>query len=313
MSRSRLLEAAVAALLLVLAPRAGLAQPEGQQLDAIGTLDYAHGRSTIHVGTWVKYHVTSRSERGGSDDYTVTQLIAGEEEFWGEDCFWVETWTESPGKGTSAAASLMSYSIFDDSMAVADVKLYVRKKILGLDNNDKPNIQAYRPPATALMSRNPLGDDARTKQDTLGTETVTTPKGDFLCTKLRTERFRSKTADVGDSTEYTEGREVRVSDLTTRVPLTSLARVHMDTGYWRRAWLIGRSKDSGPMRVFDQAKTDIELLDFGTGGLTPLAVPENVRRSLAEQRAAAHGKTPAAASSPGGARPGVPPGGKTTR
>jgi hypothetical protein len=298
MSRSRLLIAALAALVLLPAPRPARAQQGPQRIDAIGTLDYAHGRSTIQVGSWVKYHVIAKSDLGAIDDYTVTQLIAGEEEFWGEDCFWVETWIDTPSKSSSITASLMSYGIFDDSLAASHLQLYIRKKVLGIDENDKPIIQPYRFPANALQSRNPLGDVAHVNVDSLGTDSVKTPKGEFLCQKVRVERGRSQTTDVGDSTQYIEGREVHVSYFTPQVPLTHVARQELDTGYWQRTWLIGRSRDSGPLRVYDRSKGTVELVDFGAGGLTPEMTPEYARHTLAEERAAAARKSASPAPAP---------------
>jgi hypothetical protein len=127
MSRSRVLVAILAAVLLALGARSAPAEQETPILDAIGTLDYAHGRAPLRVGSWVKYHMSAKSELGVTDDYTVTVLIAGEEEWWGEECFWVETWTKRAGESAeSVAATLMSYAILDDSLAVPHVLIYQR-------------------------------------------------------------------------------------------------------------------------------------------------------------------------------------------
>ena len=115
MSRSRALVMAIVALSLLPAARPAAAQKQ-TLVDAIGAVDYLHGRSAIQVGTWVKYRITGAAAAGVTDEYTSTVLIAGEEEWWGEECFWVETHTELPGAQVISAATLMSYAIFDDSL-----------------------------------------------------------------------------------------------------------------------------------------------------------------------------------------------------
>ena len=90
--------------LLPLQPRA--AQQKVELVNGIGLIDYSQ-KPHFKVGDWVRYHVTGSSETGMHDDYEVTVLIGGEERFWGEDCFWVETWTEPASGGSRAVATLM--------------------------------------------------------------------------------------------------------------------------------------------------------------------------------------------------------------
>ena len=63
---------------------ASLARAQGSSVEVvngIGLIDYAsHPR--LKVGLWVRYHMTGRSVMGAEDDYVVTVLIAGEEDFW---------------------------------------------------------------------------------------------------------------------------------------------------------------------------------------------------------------------------------------
>src|SRR5213594_1988671 len=75
------------------------AQPGGpQRMNAIGLIDFG-GRPTFQVGVFAKYHMSALSAHGVVDDYTLTVMIAGEEEWWGEECFWIETWTKPRDAG----------------------------------------------------------------------------------------------------------------------------------------------------------------------------------------------------------------------
>src|SRR6185369_10683623 len=89
-------------------------EPKGTEhaselIDGAGLVNYMQ-RPTFSVGSWAKYHTVSKSEQGFKDDYTVTILVAGEEVWWGEPCFWVETRTKKMGARERATASLISYA-----------------------------------------------------------------------------------------------------------------------------------------------------------------------------------------------------------
>ena len=74
------------------------------RINAIGIIDYSKA-PTFKVGDYVRYKVTNGVIGATKSDYELTVLIAGEEEFWGEKCFWVETWTDE-SNGTSETAAL---------------------------------------------------------------------------------------------------------------------------------------------------------------------------------------------------------------
>jgi hypothetical protein len=297
MSRSRVVIASLAALLFALAARSTPAA-ESALLDAIGTLDYPHGRSILKVGSWVSYRMTAKSEMGVTDDYIVTVLIAGEEEWWGEECFWLETWTQRGEGAPEAAATLMSTSIFDDSLAARNVLLYQRKRVSELDENGLPRLQTMRRGDAAIKSRLPPDPGLTLKVDTLGTDTLKTAQGEMVCLKLHSLQGIRSTAQSADSSQYTEIRDERVIYLTPRVPVTGRAREEVDYSLLRRSWLTGRSQESGPMRVMDRSKGVLELIAFGSGGLEAKLVPKEFRRSLAEQRAAQAPRPRAPAAKP---------------
>src|SRR5262245_22675439 len=117
---------AVAVLALLLAV-AALDAPRSRAakeviFNGIGLIDYRH-KPDFKVGDWVRYHMKSRSELGATDDYQITVMIAGEEDFWGDRAFWVETWLDIPGQPTETRASLVSYEIFGDSVATQRLQL----------------------------------------------------------------------------------------------------------------------------------------------------------------------------------------------
>ena len=285
MSRSRALVMSIAALWLILPARPAPAQMR-TLVDAFGSVDYAHGRSVIQVGSWVKFRLSGTGASGVANEYTSTLLIAGEEEFWGEDCFWVETHTRMSGGQLVPAATLVSFAIFDDSLAIPSATIYQRKRITEADENGRPLQQLMLRAEGVVKSREPLGPGFTWRVDTLGTDTVRTAKGDFVCLVVRREQGVGQTAQSTDSTQYTEIRKRSTTYISLDVPVTRAAREVFETETTRRTWLTGRSRDAGPLRIIERVSSTAELLDFGTSGVEAMAVPEHLRRPLAEQRAA---------------------------
>jgi len=288
MSRSRALVVTTVMLLLAL-PALPVHAQEIKLVDAIGNVDYSHGRSSIKVGTWARYRIKNVDERGVTEDYTSTILIAGEEDFWGEECFWIETITERQDGGPGEVATLMSYAVFDDSLAIPHLQVYQRKKIdaglMGESEEVKPRVM--RQGENVLRSRNPFGTNLTWKVDTVGTDTVRTPKGDYVCRVIREQQGVGQTSESTDSTRYTEVRKSRTIHQTLAVPITHMASEELLSEAQVRTWLIGRSKEAGPLRLTGRSTATVELVDFGTTGVKASLVPEQFRRPLAEQRAAA--------------------------
>ena len=171
---------------VLLAAPAARAQNRPQivsSIDGIGLIDYS-GKPDFKVGDWVKYRMTGSSDMGMTDDYVITVLIAGEEEFWGERCFWIETWTDAAGRQPRATATLMSYAIFGDSLAIQRMQLYRRKSIPGIDENGKARQELIRAAASTLKSRTLFKRPIQWDVDTLSADTVHTPKGEFLAKRV---------------------------------------------------------------------------------------------------------------------------------
>jgi hypothetical protein len=269
-------------------------------INGIGLIDYSR-KADLKVGSWAKYHMTGRSELGVKDDYYVTVLIAGEERWWGEDCVWIETWTDREGRASDAVATCMSYAIFDDSLAIPHLQVYQRKMINGFRQDGQLDVQITRRAASNMKSRIALEDQIHWKVDTLGTEKVTVPKGTYECTQVRMEQAAFNTSDAGDSSIYNEVREIRHSFFSLLVPITSIVREDIDYTMLRKTWLLGQSQNAVP-RIRDHSTGTAELLDFGEG-LTPRLVPAQFRMSLQAQRAAAAAAPKPAVPKPAPAKP----------
>jgi hypothetical protein len=257
------------------------------QIDGFGLLDYSRP-PRFQVGDWVEYHMTGSSALGMSDDYRVTVLIAGEEEFWGERCFWIETWTEHRAYSPSATAALVSYKIFDDPLPMQRMRFYRRKAISGLDMDGNAQTEVVRVANSSLRSRTLLEVQQTFSFDTLGTDTVQTPMGDFTTLKVMMRQGRGATATVGDSSMYNEVRENRLSYWTDAVPLTRLAREDIENLQARRTWAVGRSSESTALNIRERGLGVARLVGFGSGKQARL-VPEKWRKPLPAKAAASTG------------------------
>ena len=253
-------------------------------MNAVGLIDYS-AKPDFKPGDWVSYHVTGANDQGEEADYFVTVLIAGEEKFWGEDCFWVETRTR---KATATApvvvATLMSYSAFDDSLPSVHMKMYMRKSITEISDEGVPREELIRRPLTTLKRRE-QSEHTTWLVDSLGRDTVQVPRSVFQCAKLKLEEGVAATADYADSSTRTEVRDTRWVYMTPVVPITHLAREKIENSVKHKSWLIGHSQEGTPMLLVGLSQGDARLVDYGTG-LESGLVPAKFRKSFREQEAA---------------------------
>jgi hypothetical protein len=142
-----------------------------------------------------------------------------------------------------------------------------------------------KPAASTLKARREVMNPVRYSLDTLGTDTVQTPKGTFKTLMVRMKQGTGATQAVGDSSIYTEVRENRTSFYTREVPITHLAREDIESINARKSWQIGRSGDATPLAIRDRGLGSARMIEFGHG-LTPKLVPERLRHTIAEQVAA---------------------------
>lgn len=267
-------------------------------VNGIGLIDYSR-KPDFKVGDWVKYHITGGNMTGDKDDYMVTVLIAGEEDFWGDDAFWVETWTEPKNAPPMGTATLMSYAIFQDSLPLPRMQLYQRKSINEADENGTPIQVVMRRSSGSLKVRTPFDDQVAVDFDTLGQDTVSVPRGTFNCLKVEIRQGKSTTRDFTDSTEYIEVWDKRRGYYNHQIPITSLAREEIESSYQQRKWRVGRSEEAPPLRYIDRSLGEARLVDFGRN-LKSRVLPESMMKSL--PRKAAGGAAPKPAPKAGAAK-----------
>ena len=253
-------------------------------INGIGLVDYRH-KPDFKIGDWVRYHLKGHSELGAHDDYELTVMIAGEEDFYGDPSFWIETWVDAPGAPEQTSAALVSYDIFGDSVATQRLLLYTRKLISMLNEDGTPKMDINKPAQSTLKARREVMNPANFDIDTLGTDTVQTPKGVFKAMKVLMKQGKGATQSVGDSSVYTEVRENRTSFYATEVPITHLVREDIESINARKTWPIGRSGEALPLAIRDRGLGSARLVDFGHNGTARL-VPERLRHTIAEQAAA---------------------------
>jgi hypothetical protein len=253
-------------------------------MNGIGLVDYRH-KPDFKIGDWVRYQLKSHSELGAKDDYELTVLIAGEEDFWGDPGFWIETWVDMPGAPPQTSAALVSYDIFGDSVATQRLLLYTRKLISMVNDDGSPKIDVNKPAASTVRARREVMNPASFDLDTLGTDTVQTTKGVFKALKVLMKQGKGATQSVGDSSIYTEVRENRTSFYVLDVPITHLVREDIESINARKSWPIGRSGDALALTIRDRGLGSARMVDFGHNG-TPRLVPERLRHTIAEQVAA---------------------------
>jgi hypothetical protein len=271
----RLLVLASALLLLQIAsdvwPQGGVTR-----LSGVGYIDY-RGKPRFKVGDWVKYHFSSRTDDGKTEDYDMTILISGEEKFWGDDCFWAETWSGGRTLQPQTTSYLMSYSIFGDSAWLQHLQVYQRKSA-SLDEEHQVQQELIR----RALGGKATGDDRPSLTvvtDTLGPDTVSIAAGTFRCVKVGRKAGVGSVEEHGDSTVRMENWDRRTLYLSTKVPMTSLVRELDERWVTRKAWKVGKSADARQSYVLRGSGT-LDLLAWGSGGLEPRVTPEYARRAI---------------------------------
>jgi len=280
-------------LALALLPAGARAYKPGGPVDAVGMLDYSQGPH-FQVGDWVRYHTTGESAQGYTTDYTVTILIAGEERWWGEDCFWVETRTQYGKRTPEIAASLLSYSIFEDSLPSLHFQRYIRKFTEGIDEKGHLIQQPFMRAMSEMTNRGYGEYEPPRTYDTLGVESMEVPAGTFKAQHTRKLYKESVTKQYGDTTVYFELTEDHHSWKSKGVKLTGLVRLNQDNTQRRRAWMIGQSQDA-PLQVVEHS-TGSTILEASGTGMRTTYLPASVTRPLREQLGAV--KKPAAGAPP---------------
>jgi len=241
-------------------------------LDGIMLLDLS-GRASLKVGSWVRYHTVSNSYLGYHDDYEVLLLIAAEEEFWGERCFWLETSIIDHGD-TSSTASLISYAAIGDTAAARHATWFERKTVRSLDTSGLPEEMIpkrspgeFRIPRSAAGHRPAEQEGTKDKSiDTLAVDTCRVPAGSFRGPAVRELNRIVEEVVRGDSTVHYERLETRIRKLDSRIPLTRMVREDIHDVQQDRLWLTGQSSQS-ISRVLEEARGVTVLTGYGERGV----------------------------------------------
>jgi hypothetical protein len=265
-----------------LTPAAAVAQT--QSINGIGLVDY-YRTPDFKPGDWVKYRVSSTSELGAADDYELILVIAGEEEWWGEKCFWLETVSQAIDGPPTSVAALMSYDVFKDSLALTNSRYYVRKQISSMNEQGEPVVELVRRPVSSFRTRQTNQRKLEWYIDTLEVATREAAMGSFTCQKLLFKQAAGGSIDIGDSSRYEEVREDRTIWRNLDIPITSIVLEEIEKVVERKTWVQGKSADA-PTITRDSVYGTAEVVGWGSGRKSEI-IPEHLQRSLAEQRAKA--------------------------
>jgi hypothetical protein len=241
------------------------------RMGSIGYVDYRN-KPRFKVGDWVKYHFSSSTDDGQHEDYVMTILISGREKFWGDDCFWVETWTGGRTLTPQVTSVLMSYSAFGDTSWLQHLQVYQRK----FATHDENGLGLAQELVRRALGGKAAGDDRPSLTvltDTLGRDTVHVALGVFDCTKVRRKAGTGMSEERGDSTYRTENWDQRHLYLSPRVPITSLVRERDERWITRKAWKAGQSNEAVTHYVLRGTGT-FDLVEWGSGDLAPKMTPE---------------------------------------
>jgi len=262
-----------------------LASDVSSQAGPVSAVSYVdcRGKPRFKVGDWVKYHFKSQSDDGTKQEYDMVLLISGEEVFWGDPCFWVETQVSYGKEKPSASDSkLMSYSMFGDTLWEQRIAVYQRKSAgLAEDGSIRQEL-LHRSLAKRRTGR--MAPVTTVLVDTLAKkEPVEVPKGTFATTKVRLKAGIGTTEDIGDSTRRTENWDMRTRYLSSQVPITSIVKEVTEQWIVWKTWKVGKSEDAVQFYPARGTAT-IELVAYGNGPpITPQLTPLYARKPLAKR------------------------------
>jgi hypothetical protein len=275
----------------LLAPFAGDAAVD-DTIDGTLMVDYSKP-PTFKVGSWVRYHGTANSKLGFKRDYTLTLLIAGEEEVWGDKCFWLETWTEHKGRELSTSASLISYTAFGDTMALKRGTWFIRKMVTGpsgkpgepefsLWTRDKEEVRRGK----GELQKLDVGMIRGTTYDTLGVDTASVPRGNYRGRVVREQSHITLESMKGDSTYRDMRVETRTRKMADEIPITHLVREDVLDSQKRRGWVTGRSSEVKET-LLEEGIMRTMVVEYGQGNLKPIVIPARLQSTIAERAAKA--------------------------
>ena len=194
--------------------------------------------------------------------------IAGEETFRGEPCFWVETWFGPDSVRAAYDLTLLSYAAFKDPQADLRFSIYVRLMMLDQDESGRPEMTEVRRAndATDLPDLSAY----KGKVDTLGIETIPTPKGNIDAQLIRLERKLKNPRDTPDSTVNKITHIVRKTWVSSKVPITSLVGEDETEDWSIQSYRLGEVSTNAPEVPISSENRKVTVVDWGTGAKSAL-------------------------------------------
>jgi hypothetical protein len=254
-------------LLLALTLSLFIAAPAfAARVNGIGLIDFR--RKTFKVGDWVRYKIEVANSNGQEQVNHQEVRIAGEETFRGEQCFWVETWFGPDSLRAAYDLTLMSYDVFKDPDADVRYSIYVRLMMLDQDDSGRPEMTEVK-----LANGAPKMPDLtpyRGKVDTLGMETIPTPKGAFEGRLVTLERKMRNPRDTPDSTINKISHLVRQSWFSKKIPITSLIAEDETEDWLIQAYKLGEVSTNAPEVPYSSENRKVTVEAWGSGARSGL-------------------------------------------
>lgn len=302
--------------LVAIANRPASSQDTHAAIDGMAMVDYSKAPN-FEVGTWVKYHTVVRGATGYFQEYWTTLIVTGEEKFWGERGFWLETVSEDPGDHPKSVASFVSYDAFGDSLSALRPTWFQRKHVREFAPNGEPIELVQRRDANELKlrasQRGKLEIDPNRPPpvyDTLGVDTTMVPLGTWRGPLFRERRQLTDPRATADSTIEVYRREVRVRRMGDPIPITRMVREDVVEEVAAKHWKTGVSAEAKE-RLVERAVATTTVVGFGKGNHPePVATPKRARGKRLPPEPAKAGSTSRSASVPksGTAAVGTAPG-----
>lgn len=254
-------------LLLAILLAAWIATPaSAMRVSGIGLIDYR--QKNFKVGDWVRYKIEVSNSNGNEAVSYQEVHIAGEEVFRGESCTWVETWFGPDSAKYATDLTLVSNEAFKDPQADVRFSVYARMMMMDTDAEGNPEMIEVKRAGNnkALPNLSPL----RGEVDTLGIETVETPRGPIEAQIVTLHRKLRNPREMADSTinKITDVR--RKQWMSRKVPITSLVK-EIETEDWlRQAYKLGEVSTSAPETPVSSETRTVTVVSWGSGAKSEL-------------------------------------------
>ncbi len=236
------------------------------RVSGIGLIDYR--KKNFKVGDWVRYKIEVSNSNGNEAVSYQEVHIAGEEVFRGESCTWVETWFGPDSANYASDLTLVSNDAFKDPQSDVRFSVYSRMMMMETDEEGLPEmIEIKRAGANRGL---PDLSSLRGEVDTLGFETVQTPRGPIECQIVTLHRKLRNPRDMPDSTinKITDLR--RKQWMSRKVPITSLVK-EVETEDWlRQAYKLGEVSTSAPETPISSETRTVTVVRWGSGAKSEL-------------------------------------------